>query len=357
MRALIVILLLGSVAHARPEVVDGVVVQATSYRDGDVFITTSLIETTGGLTTVRQLGGTVDGIGMTFSHHPRVLRSGDRVSLVADGNVVTHVHSVTAPAAPVGKYGIQRNSRGLAVFRDSGCLDIFYDSGSIDASTARILDAAFASWETAVETCGELRVNTSRLANAPSAIDGISTVHVRSDRWCRSSEVCYAPEAAAVTRLIFVDNPSDPLDGRIIEADMDINATTFAMIAPGAIATPGDDRIPLYLQAVVTHEAGHVLGLAHACGTGDEDWPTDHDNAAVPACDAPDVQTATMFVSVNALDDGPSTLEANDIAGACAIFREVACVYEVNGGCSATKTSTGIWFGLVLVGLRRRRKA
>ena len=98
-----------------------------------------------------------------------------------------------------------------------------------------------------------------------------------------------------------------------------------------------------------------MLGLAHACGTGVEDWPTDHTGAAVPSCDAPEAAHATMFYAVDPLDDGPSTLEANDVAGACAIFREVACVAEVHGGCRATNSSS-TWLGLALLGLRRRRK-
>lgn len=252
-----------------------------------------------------------------------------------------------APSVPIARYGIQRTARGKAVWRDSGCLNVEYDGASIDAATAKVIDAAFRSWETGVETCGELAVMTTRVPDAPMGIDGVSTIRIRRDVWP------YSPDAAAVTRLAFIDDPSSPNDGKIVEADMEINAVDYTFLAPGATAADG-----LYLQAVVTHEIGHMLGLAHACGTGVEDWPTDYANQAVPACDAPEVQTATMFVAVGPLDDGPSSLEAGDIAGACAIFREVACVAEVNGGCSAgPHPSSSAWLALVfvvLVALRRK---
>jgi hypothetical protein len=256
-----------------------------------------------------------------------------------------HAELASAPSVPIARYGVQRTSRGKAVWRDSGCVAVEYDGATIDPAMAKVMDAAFASWESGVATCGELAITTTRVAHAPVGIDGISTIRVRADVWP------YSPDAAAVTRIAFVDDPSSPNDGRIVEADMEINAVDYKFLAPGAAATDG-----LYLQAVVTHEIGHMLGLAHACGTGAEDWPTDHANQAVPACDAPEVQAATMFVAINPVDDGPSSLEANDIAGACAIFRDVACVAEVQGGCRATR-STSAWLGLLLIRLRRRRKA
>jgi hypothetical protein len=275
-------------------------------------------------------------------------------------------------AALVGgnaSYGVQRTSRsGVPLWRDDGCLEMLYDTTSVTPEIAEVLDRAFATWNTATAQCGGVAFSSYRAPNLPTTNDGLSTVHVRTDRWCRPAtaaqpEQCYAPEASAVTRLIFIDDPTDPDDGKILEADMELDAVNFALLLPGQAAPVGS--IAVDLQAVVTHEAGHVLGLAHDCGTGTEPWPMDHAGNLVPACTdaAPQVTAATMFFQINPGETGARTVEAGDTTGACILVRDLVCEPRIEAGCCAAPArgrrggelviAVGLGVGLLV---RRRRK-
>jgi hypothetical protein len=132
---------------------------------------------------------------------------------------------------------------------------------------------------------------------------------------------------------------------------------SFVLLAPGE-APPRTTKIALDLEAVATHEAGHVLGLAHNCGTGFEAWPADETGRRVPACDGsdPSVAAATMFFRVDSGDTSKRRLAPADVAGGCALVRQLSCERAVDGGCS---TSSGSPSWIVLAGLAAclRRRA
>ena len=114
-------------------------------------------------------------------------------------------------------------------------------------------------------------------------------------------------------------------DGRILDVDIQINAFHFgfANLDPGS--DPGDSRIDL--QAAMTHEFGHLLGLGHTCfapGGSDPEPPIDDLGNLVPDCGgAPnEVEATVMFAIVNAGDTRKRTLTADDAAGVCAIYPE-----------------------------------
>jgi hypothetical protein len=100
----------------------------------------------------------------------------------------------------------------------------------------------------------------------------------------------------------------DPDTGEIYDADMELNATGGTLSTSDKVPAKGFD-----LLSVITHEAGHFLGLAHATSA-----------------------TSTMYPSYKAGTSALRTLTADDTAGLCAIYpnattRSVSARVEPSG--------------------------
>mgnify|MGYP000844772910 CR=1 FL=1 len=97
--------------------------------------------------------------------------------------------------------------------------------------------------------------------------------------------------AIALTTLTY-----DKRQGEILDADIEVNSHAVAIVAK-------DSSIPLKgseydLSTILTHEAGHFLGLAHS-----------------------EVRDATMYYKYNPGTVDQGTLKDDDAAGICAIYR------------------------------------
>ncbi len=139
----------------------------------------------------------------------------------------------------------------------------------------------------------------------------------------------------------------DDRTGEIFDADIEVNAAMNDL-------TVSDSKISYDLQAIVTHEVGHFIGMAHSSDAN-----------------------ASMYASYAPGTIGPRHVTEDDVSGVCGVYppgREGACDPSprgglgpncdapANGGCSLGRYPLGRDAGafaalvaLALVARRRRR--
>jgi len=204
------------------------------------------------------------------------------------------------------------------------------------ADATRIADTAFAAWNSV--SCPDGAAAVQAFDDGP-----IDMVPDASD--CSSSSTCNASLHDVIVfddQVWPHDDPANTLalttvtfgvdDGAIFEAYTEVNSTPSHPLTTKEPPPAGTDAYDL--QAILTHEAGHFLGLAHA-----------------PKA------TSIMYAYYK---PGKVDLTADDVAGLCAIYPQPA---KSSGGC-ATSTQPGpgeggaglILAGMALVGLVRRSR-
>jgi hypothetical protein len=208
----------------------------------------------------------------------------------------------TTTASVPANYDAQRNgciTKGLLLYWKNACVTYAVnDKGATDipaADASRIIDQAFATWTGATcpataqkvgmsvtnlgaVQCGEVRYNSG----SPNQ----NLIVFREDVWPYND----ASNTLGLTTVTF-----NAESGEIYDADMEINATGKNLSITDTVPASGFD-----LLSVVTHEAGHFFGLAHAT-----------------------TSTATMFASYKPGTTTLRSLTADDIDGLCAIYPNV----------------------------------
>ena len=119
------------------------------------------------------------------------------------------------------------------------------------------------------------------------------TIMFRDDAWPHSDEY----NTLALTTVTF-----DTDTGEILDADMEINTKQHSIVTTTPVPSGSYD-----LESIITHEAGHFLGLAH----------TPDDSAVMYALYKP----------------GSATLTPDDVAGICAVYAP--------GGARSTEQDAG----------------
>lgn len=183
---------------------------------------------------------------------------------------------------------------GLPLAWSSSCLQVYVQADgspaqgiSFDAAKASVT-RAFDTWLAA--DCGKAAPSLSVQVLGPIACDAseynptqknANIVVFRDKEW----PYIGGEDALGFTHLRF-----DPKTGELWDADIEINAVA----EPYSIGEPvtGAD-----LDSVLTHEAGHLLGLAHTLA-----------------------KDATMFSSYTPGTDTLKTLAADDVRAVCAVY-------------------------------------
>lgn len=202
--------------------------------------------------------------------------------------------TTTAPVPP--SYDAARRgciTTGLPLFWKGACVTYSLQqeglSGTSFEDISRVIGQSFATWTEAscgsgrvgvsvfdigAVACSEVRYNT----NAPNQ----NVIVFRQDTWPYSD----ASNTLGLTTITFNADT-----GEIYDADMEINATSPLSLAED-VPSQGYD-----LLSIVTHEAGHFLGLAHA---------VDSD--------------ATMFAAYKPGTSSLRSLTSDDVSGLCTIY-------------------------------------
>jgi MYXO-CTERM domain-containing protein len=161
----------------------------------------------------------------------------------------------------------------------------------------------------------------------PEASDGKNVIRWVKEGWDDE----YDPSALAVTLMSY-----DTTSGRITDADIVVNGEKYPWIATESL----DGCSNQYdLQNVLTHELGHLFGLAH--DPGDDD--------------------STMFPSSASCEDKKRDLDENDVEGLTYLYVDVVAPVmpkglgcSVGGGDAAGGLGTVLVAGLLIALVRRR---
>jgi len=176
------------------------------------------------------------------------------------------------------------------------------ERASISASTVEpLMEQAFAAWMNAdcgqgtppfvVQYIGQVECDIPEFNCDLENDENSNTVMFRDTAWP------YEDSALAITTVTV-----DVRNGEILDADMEVNTDGFAF-------STGDTDVNNDLLSVLTHEAGHFLGLSHSA-----------------------IEGATMYAGYTHLDTSLRSLHADDIAGICEIYpddRELTCALDV----------------------------
>ena len=182
--------------------------------------------------------------------------------------------------------------------------------------------AAAASWTQASGGCGDgLRFEVAKATSDGVGVegDGVNAVIFRASNYCNSRGAAPTcdPLSLAVTWLYDTDSPGNAGDGQLFETDIEINGEAYEWGLSPDIRT-------MDLQAALTHELGHALGLDHNCYESGFGLPRPLDDQGNPTvnCDVATgaVAAATMYPQTNYASTRGRTLSDDDISGVCAIY-------------------------------------
>jgi hypothetical protein len=221
------------------------------------------------------------------------------------------------PACTVGGVAVSQAKAGFATWSHAGdCTDFeFVDGGDTDR-TELGYDPSGDNVNLVVVRRGLCSAQADALCH-PSDGGDLSACIQKYNCWSHDEAVGTDPGATlALTTVTYVQQT-----GELVDADMELNGWNgnldaaqatgayFTCAPPGSGTCPqpyrGTDCIEWDIQNTVTHEAGHVLGLAHAC---------------ITPGDATCHPEATMAPNAQPGETSKRVLAPDDVSGVCTIY-------------------------------------
>jgi hypothetical protein len=180
--------------------------------------------------------------------------------------------------------------------------------------------------------------------------DERNRIAMRVGKWCRDPDhptgrTCREREVIAVTTLFTVNHPGLSDDGRILEADVELNAVDWKWATLPDPPTQQEFFDKYDLASALTHEMGHFIGLDHTCTVGTSKGQVDDQGNPVPDYMAiPDtlytqIREATMYPIIDMGQISVRTLTDDDKNGACAIYPTTALPLDAWGGMGGCTTA------------------
>lgn len=242
-------------------------------------------------------------------------------TLVLATSGTAHAYCRTTTVGIPANYNPQNRGcfeEGLYLFWKNACVSYSISEFASKivpfADAKRIIDAAFETWP--AQTCpggdgqqggGQPGISITNIGNTSCSevrynptTPNQNLVVFRDDGWPYSD----ANSTLGLTTVTF-----NAETGEIFDADMEINSSQRNLSITDAVPANGFD-----LASVVTHEAGHFYGLAHATDS-----------------------KSTMFASYKPGTTALRSISEDDASGLCAIYPD-AQTRVVSPSVSATKT-------------------
>jgi hypothetical protein len=211
--------------------------------------------------------------------------------------------------------------------------------------------SAASTWSHPALACSGLAISIQKTADttADVALDGRNFIVMRQNSWCDDTTstdpsepaTCYPTNALAITTVF-----RNTSTGEIVQADTEVNAVNvfWADLVKNPSLASGSTAD---FQNMITHELGHVIGLAHPCFSAADTTRLD-DNLGQPQLDCTDpdlpatVADATMFPSVLMANTSRRMLTPDDEQAACDIYPSsvTTCPSGESSGCAVAPSSS-----------------